>query len=58
MPDISMCENQECPLKEKCYRYTAKPSPVLQAYGYFKPDEEGKCYYYWDNEIDNDESEK
>ena len=49
MPDISMCENKNCPLKEKCYRYTAKPSEHLQAYGYFKPNEEGKCDYYWDN---------
>jgi hypothetical protein len=26
MPDISMCTNEECPLKESCYRYNATPS--------------------------------
>jgi hypothetical protein len=26
MPDISMCQNKECPSKEDCYRFTAKPS--------------------------------
>jgi hypothetical protein len=49
MPDISMCQNEGCPLKKKCYRYTATPSVGLQTYGWFKPDEEGKCDYYWDN---------
>jgi len=36
MPDISMCNNQECPLKEKCYRYKAEPNPYRQSYGDFK----------------------
>lgn len=49
MPDISMCRNEECPLKEKCYRYTAEPSPFRQAYAEFKVNEEGGCDYYWDN---------
>jgi hypothetical protein len=56
MPDISKCENEECPLKEKCYRFTATPSPVLQAYAYFKPDEDGKCEYFWDNKEYKNES--
>jgi hypothetical protein len=55
MPDISKCENEECPLKEKCYRYTATPSPGLQSYSYFKPDEEGKCDAFWDNKMYKDE---
>ncbi len=25
MADITMCQNQECPINSKCYRYTAKP---------------------------------
>lgn len=59
MPDISKCENEECPLKEKCYRYTAIPSPDLQAYGWFKPDEDGKCNGFWDNKnYKNKEDEK
>ena len=49
MPDIEMCGNQECPLRKECYRFTAIPSKDLQAYNYFKPDEDGQCDYYWDN---------
>lgn len=49
MPDISMCANQTCPKKESCYRFTAKPCKY-QTYADFKPDEEGKCEYYWENE--------
>lgn len=26
MPDITMCQNKECPQKEKCLRFMAKPS--------------------------------
>jgi hypothetical protein len=56
MPDISMCQNEECPLKKKCYRFTAKPSPLLQTYAYFKPDEDGKCEYFWNNKEYKNES--
>jgi hypothetical protein len=27
MPDMSKCSNRECPIKEKCYRYTCESSP-------------------------------
>lgn len=47
MPDISMCENQACSLKETCYRFNATPSSY-QAYSDFKPDENGKCKAYWE----------
>lgn len=50
MPDISMCKNDNCPLKEKCYRYTAEPSPYRQSYGLFPQPKDGKCEYFWDNE--------
>lgn len=32
MADISMCVNCECPLKSKCYRYTAPPNEYRQVY--------------------------
>ncbi len=50
MPDIAMCNNEKCPSKESCYRYTAIPSD-WQSYDYsFAPKEgEGKCEYYWNN---------
>lgn len=49
MPDISMCTNQWCPNKEKCYRYTAIPSG-RQSYSSFTYDFLKKsCTYFWDN---------
>ena len=47
MPDISMCKNTECPLKNTCYRFIATPSEYLQSYGDFKYDEKNGCDYYW-----------
>lgn len=35
MPDISMCKNEDCPLKESCYRYMATPNIPYQSYGKF-----------------------
>jgi len=32
MPDISMCTNDNCPLRKKCYRYTAIPFETWQSY--------------------------
>jgi len=46
MPDISMCSNVTCILKEKCYRYRAVPSQFRQSYGSFKPDKNDKCEYF------------
>lgn len=52
MPDISMCKNTHCPLKETCYRFKATPSEYSQSYSDFAPriTKEGKevCEYYWD----------
>lgn len=42
MPDISMCRNHECPLKDACYRYTATPSD-RQPYHPYEPNENGTC---------------
>ena len=41
MPDISMCLNNECPLKEKYYRFMADPSD-WQSFSRFDP-KNGKC---------------
>ncbi len=35
MADISMCANQQCPLKDQCYRQTARVSDH-QSYAAFK----------------------
>ena len=51
MADITMCSGNDCPVKEKCYRFTAKPSEFRQSY-FFQPpggQEDGKftCEMYW-----------
>jgi hypothetical protein len=53
MPDISKCANEECPLKDSCYRWTSTPNEYWQSYGDFKHDEENGCEYYWEVK-DND----
>lgn len=45
MPDITMCNNNKCTLKEDCYRYTAKPNPYRQSYADFKQIE-GDCEHF------------
>lgn len=51
MPDIAKCENEECPSKEQCYRFTCKPSDFRQSYMGFEPEEgEDKCDGFMDNE--------
>jgi len=51
MPDISMCANEKCTLKNDCYRYTAKPDEFWQQYGSFKQDDKGECRHYRNNKI-------
>jgi hypothetical protein len=46
MPDISMCTNTQCPLSNECYRYRATPNLEWQAYGGFKPNEDGTCDHF------------
>jgi len=46
MSDITMCEGTNCPHKEKCYRFTAKPSEY-QYYFIEPPIKDGKCDMYW-----------
>lgn len=56
MPDITMCEGHECPLKEVCYRHKAKPSS-RQSYFWKPPYNKDKvaCDHYW--EINKGEDE-
>lgn len=46
MADISKCTGEGCPIKEKCYRYTA-PTSIWQSYLDIKYEE--NCDYYWPN---------
>ena len=36
MPDITMCANEKCPLRDGCYRYTCEPSK-FQSWSMFIP---------------------
>ncbi len=48
MPDISMCQDEQCPSRETCYRFKAKPDLLMQAYGHFgREDGAERCGYYW-----------
>ena len=49
MPDITMCKGTNCPLKEKCYRYTAKPNKYWQSWFYEAPVKNGKCDHFWED---------
>ena len=51
MADITMCPGTNCPVKEKCYRFTAPQSELMQSWFLETPSkvEEGKftCEMYW-----------
>jgi len=55
MCDISMCEGNECPLKQRCYRFTAIPNEYRQSYFIEPPYIDDECDYFWD--IDNNEKQ-
>jgi len=48
MADISKCSGVECPLKETCYRYTAKAGFMKSNLGSAPYDKEKEeCSYYY-----------
>ena len=47
MPDITMCLGIDCPIKETCYRYKAKPYEY-QSYFVDAPIKDNKCEHYWE----------
>jgi hypothetical protein len=50
MADITMCSGEGCPLKQICYRHTAKPSE-LQSYFAQPPVLGGTCEHFWRTEV-------
>ena len=45
-----MCNGKDCPIKEKCYRYTAPINEFRQSYMDFKYNSKAKkCKDFWDN---------
>jgi len=59
MPDITKCKGINCPIRDNCYRYTARDSDFYQSW--FVDDTVGKlvdnnfsCDVYWEvKEITN-----
>lgn len=44
MPDITMCTNSSCQVKEACYRWIAIPNSHWQSYASFDgPNEDAAC---------------
>ena len=54
MADISKCKGTNCPVKESCYRYTAKDG-MRQSYFLDIPgkteDGEFTCEYFWGEKV-------
>mgnify|MGYP006992522728 CR=1 FL=1 len=47
-PDITMCNDTDCPKKRSCYRSQAKPTPEWQSYFVASPrNKDGSCVMYW-----------
>ena len=53
MPDITMCPGTDCPAKESCYRFKAKPDEHWQSYFMKAPIKDGKCDMYWGENAEN-----
>lgn len=58
MPDITMCKAERgtelCPIRDKCYRFTAHANPIWQAYFMVAPFKGGNpkkpyrfCEMFW-----------
>ena len=47
MPDITLCDSTECPLRLRCYRHAAKPAPHRQSYFMTPPYKGRGCDYFY-----------
>jgi hypothetical protein len=43
MPDIAMCNNRECYMTKRCYRFTGPKGDPWQVFGEFDPQRD-KCF--------------
>lgn len=53
MADITMCQDEKCPMKGTCYRQTAPVSSHWQSYFMGSPREEDTCPFYWPDKEDS-----
>jgi len=62
MPDIAMCYGSIgayiCPLKDQCYRHTAKRDEYQSMFAELPLKEDDTCNYFWDNKDYKDEKDK
>ena len=59
MAGITMCKNEECPSKKKCFRYTFSPSVYAQSYAIFVvPEGQKKCENFWYNGVKNNDNNR
>jgi hypothetical protein len=50
MADISKCNDNLCPSKEYCYRFTVPASEIFQFYGIFNREQDAdNCYMFYPN---------
>lgn len=54
MSDIAKCQDNKCPSKLMCYRYTAPASEVWQSYGVFNREQDAdNCDMFLANNVKN-----
>jgi len=49
MPDICKCNDKDCEIKDKCYRYWSEPS-YMQSYFAESPRKGYECEHYWERQ--------
>ena len=54
MPDITMCNGNNCELSSICYRYKAEPSKFRQSWFMDSPNEGLECEYFWEYKTDEE----
>lgn len=54
MSDIAKCQDNKCPSRLMCYRFTAPTSEFRQSYGIFNREEDANnCDMFWNNKQKN-----
>ena len=48
MLDITKCDGIDCPSRDKCYRYVAKPERYQSYAAFYEGLKNGKCENYWE----------
>lgn len=47
MSEITMCNNEKCSIRHKCYRFMAIPCKYSQSYFAGDPSGDSSCEYYY-----------